>query len=260
MKLDALLPVAAPAPAGLMKTAAEFVARHAVPMLALSPAAYITYQHMTRRLGYDQLPSVVMSAAVELLGYVVTDTAIKAINEKQYIVALTSFVSFGGYIIVIVSVNTALNIAKFLLPGFEPFAHVLAEGVLVLLSVPAVLWAAARSTLAQVDAKETAQAAQAFDLQEQAKDNEHRRKMEDKKLAAELRKLENKPAQVVQVAEQVPQVEAKKKRGRVDLVRLAQELASRPDATNEELAKLFDVSGEAVRLARQKITSGTGAA
>lgn len=124
---------------------------------------------------------------------------------------------------------------------------------LALLPIPVSVLIATTAKIGAVIRATNDSTTREFENGERAKDNENRRKIEfmQAKKAAELAQV---PPQVVQVVEQVEQVATKKPRGRVDLVVLARELEQDSTRSNEELGKLFNVSGEAVRLAKMKIS------
>ncbi len=146
--------IAEGAPAWL-RSASDFAGRHAVPLLALSPAAYISWLHMSGPMHYDPIVSSVIAGALEVLGYVTIDTLITALHSKRWGVAVASGASFVGYISIIVSLNTFLNIASLISPALMAWARVGAEAALVMLTVPAALWAASRETLRRTEENES---------------------------------------------------------------------------------------------------------
>jgi hypothetical protein len=156
-----------------------------------------------------------------------------------------------------VSLNTSLNIATLINPQWLAWAKVASEASLVMLSVPAALWAGARELLKRVEKNETAALVMAANEAAQIRAEQA---AERAAIRAEKRSnLQSKPVQVAQVPEPAPQVANKQPRKHIDLAKLAQVLEDKPDATNDELGKMFDVSGEAARLARKKLPGATEA-
>jgi hypothetical protein len=122
---------------------------------ALFPAAYISYSHMREFLLYPHEPALLIAGAVELLGYMIVNAAIRAMERGRRWLMVLGLSAFGGYLLVIVSVNLILGIANAFGPDILKWARIFAGADLALLSVPAAILAAIQSQLRSQDVKET---------------------------------------------------------------------------------------------------------
>lgn len=134
--------------------AGAVTALSSIPALgALYPAAYFSYIHATQVLAVDDISAKIMAGAIELLGYVIVDAAIRSLEKRRGWLVVLSVVAFAGYLLAIVSLNVSLSIAQVIGADVTKWAVVFAVAVLVLLSIPASLWGAVMSQLRQIDAR-----------------------------------------------------------------------------------------------------------
>lgn len=238
--------------------------------LALFPAAFISFDHMTKLMQYPKEPAFVIACAVETLGYMIVSATVTAMERGRRGLVVLGCLAFSGYLIVIVLLNLILSSAEAISPAALVWAKIAAGADLAMLSVPAAILAALQSQMRNQDkqaavAKQDADGRYAIELAEKAAADDRDKKFQLEMLKIKLdakakendKKRESKLEQLGQLVSQVAPTQQNplpsQKRGHIDLALLASKLDQDPSQTNDELGKFFGVSGEAVRLARKKL-------
>lgn len=244
----------------------------AAPTLGLLPAAIITAVHCDIYLHFGPIASPLVGAGVEAVSIAIVATRVLLSGKGLAHREKDMDRAFIGYLFALATVNLGLNI--FNLPNTSAsWGQGLAELALGLLAIPVAWLVATRHEIAVADMKvEMAKSdAVVLRVENDAKDALIRAEIRQHELdliaakgaekrANQLAQAEKQVAQVASSASQVaapaPQVATTQKHGRIDLAVLASMLATDPTLTNVALGTHFNVTDEAVRLARKNKLNG----